>query len=238
MKKNNRGLVTPMWLVSSSNHFGTNQESAHTLRLFLQSVLAFLFSLDVMRDSVDLLDEFVSSFARGSMLSKIVKQDLCIWKPYLCVASAKCFISTTILTPFRDWSTKDICAHQQFVFESFLRYNQVSIVVVYNTVKFVLSSCPCFGKGLVIHRMFRFWVKAQMHLFLMWFSKHWWFLLLIVINKQILGGYHYFWMWYNASGDELLSLLKKWAYSLWHGVLWHERKVLVWETFCMQTFWL
>ena len=161
MKKNNRGLVTPMWLVSSSNHFGTNQESTHTLRLFLQSVLAFLFSLDVMRDSVDLLDEFVSSFAHGSMLSKIVKQDLCIWKPYLCVASAKCFISTTILTPFRDWSTKDICAHQQFVFESFLRYNQVSIVVVYNTVKFVLSSCPCFGKGLVYTGCFVFELKLE-----------------------------------------------------------------------------
>jgi len=133
-------------------------------------------------------------------------------------------MSTTILTLFRDWCTKDICVHQQFVFESFLRYNQVCIIVLYNTVKFVLCSCPCFGKGLVIHRMFHFWVKGQMHLFLRWFSKYWWFLRLIVINKPILGGYRYFWMQYNASGivgrtsvivEKVNILSLSWGFMTW-----------------------
>ena len=33
-EENKQDLVTPMWLVSSLNHFGTNQESSHTLDIF------------------------------------------------------------------------------------------------------------------------------------------------------------------------------------------------------------
>ena len=99
------------------------------------------------------------------------------------------FMWMKILSLFHGWISKDKSV-QFYVFESLL----------YNTVESVFIVIPFVERFREYPRFFVFELKLECIYFWCGFLSIGVFLLLTVINKPVLGGYRYVWMWYNASG--------------------------------------
>jgi len=98
------------------------------------------------------------------------------------------FMWMKILKLFHGWISKDKSV-QFYVFESLL----------YNTVESVFIVVPFVERFREYPRCFVFELKLECIYFWCGFLSIGGFCFLVIINEPILGGYRYFWMWYNAS---------------------------------------